>query len=181
MMGRLHINSKRGRLDHVTERSNLRKVLAFAAPGKPLQVYACVHFLLVEFRIPTVRRKMYECCTPSLPSRGGKARYTTRTQGVYYTSEYETPLGESVRKRTLVAASRGPQTRAPPEGWTFPLHGPTFLFRKYRVTVAGKGRGLAGRSLGGARGRGGRGGSRSSPPLPALLVPPLPPCPSPSL
>ena len=47
------------------------------------------------------------------------------------------PLGESVRKRTLVAASRGPQKQAPREGWTFPLHGPTFLFRKQSETDQG--------------------------------------------
>ena len=64
-----------------------------------------------------------------------KPSYTTRTLVVYYTSEYEIPLGESVRKRTLVAASRGPQLRAPHEGWTFPLHGLTFLFWNICVTA----------------------------------------------
>ena len=175
--GRLHNDSKRGRLDHVTERSNLRESARVCGPRKPLQVYACVHFLLVIFRIPMVSRNMYECGTESLPSR--TARHgSTRTQGKLYL-EYETPLGESVRKRTLVAASRGPQTRAPPEGWTFPLHGPTFLFRKYDVTVAEKGRGLAGRSLGGAREATDRGGSRVPRSLPTPV--PCPLCPFPSL
>ena len=32
----------------------------FEAPGKPLQVYACVHFLLVRIPIPIVTRKVYE-------------------------------------------------------------------------------------------------------------------------
>ena len=56
--------SKRGRLDRVTERSNLRRVLAFAAPGKPLQVYACVHFLLVKFPLPRYTiHPVYGWCT----------------------------------------------------------------------------------------------------------------------
>ena len=49
------------------------------------------------------------------------------------------PLGESVRKRTLVAASRGPPIRALHKGWTVPLHGLAFLVWKQNETAQGPG------------------------------------------
>ena len=51
------------------------------------------------------------------------------------------PLGESVRKRTLVAASRGPQRRARSKGWTVRLHGLAFLVWKQSETDQGPGNG----------------------------------------